>query len=350
MVSVGVVGASGYVGGEILRLLLQHGGVDVTLATSRTMKGEYVFKAHPNLKGFTELKFTDDDPVTAASKVDLLFLSVPHGSSVKVTPEIVEMGTRLIDMTGDFRLKDPSLYPIWYGFEHPAPDLLPRFVYGLPETHREEIRNARFVANPGCIASSTIYSLLPFARSGMINDVTVVDAKTGSSASGNAANRASVYSERYNSIRPYRAAGHRHTAEIEQELSQHAGRKVKVALSAHAVNMVRGIQTTSSVFTDREVAEVDVWKIMRQTYRGEPFVRFIRDRDGVYRLPDPKITVGSNFVDIGFEIDRHTGRVVVISTIDNLIKGAAGNSVHSMNLMLGFPETQGLSTIPLHPA
>ncbi len=202
MVSVGVVGASGYVGGEILRLLLQHGGgVDVTLATSRTMKGEYVFKAHPNLKGFTELKFTDDDPVTAASKVDLLFLSVPHGSSVKVTPEIVEMGTRLIDMTGDFRLKDPSLYPpIWYGFEHPAPDLLPRFVYGLPETHREEIRNARFVANPGCIASSTIYSLLPFARSGMINDVTVVDAKTGSSASGNAANRASVYSERYNSI------------------------------------------------------------------------------------------------------------------------------------------------------
>lgn len=347
MVTVGIVGASGYAGGELLRLLLQHPEVEVTAVTSRQHAGEFVFKSQPNLKGFTDLKFSGDSVESVAGKVDLIFLAVPHGSSVSVTPKIIETGSRIIDLSADFRLKNPGDYPQWYGWEHNSPDLLERFVYGLPEIHRDEIRNARNIAVPGCLASSAIYSLAPLARAGLLKSFVVVDGKTGSSASGNKVNEATQYSERYNSIRLYSPAGHRHIGEIEQELSLVSGSKVNLTMSAHAVNMVRGILTTSSVFTDPIPEEKELWKLYRDFYRNEPFVRLMMNSSGIYRYPDPKLVVGSNFVDLGFALDQHAQRIVAIGAIDNLFKGTAGNAVQSMNIMLGFSENEALMQPPM---
>lgn len=347
LIRVGIVGASGYVGGELLRILSTHPEVQITAATSKHNAGDYVFKVHPNLKGFTTLRFTSDSPTEVASKADVLFLAVPHGSSVKITPKLVETGVKIIDMSADFRFRDSSLYPIWYGWDHPAPDLLARFVYGMPELHRDEIRNATLVAVPGCIASSSIYSLAPLAKSGYIREPVIIDAKIGSSGSGNKASPATHFSERYNSVRIYSPSGHRHIGEIEQELSIAAGRSVTATMSAHSVNMVRGILTTSSVLTGTKVSEADVWKAYRAMYRNEPFIRFMMDPTGLYRYPDPKVVVGSNFIDLGFALDSHVNRVVAIGAIDNLIKGAAGNAVQSMNIMLGFKETEGLLAPPM---
>lgn len=341
------MGASGYAGGELLRLLLQHPDVDIKIVTSKQHKGEYVSRAHPNLKGLTSLKFSADTPVEAAAKVDLLFLAVPHGSSAGITPSIVQSGTRIIDLSADFRLRDPELYPAWYGWEHPAPDLLNKFVYGLPELHRTELRGTRNIAVPGCLASSSIYSLAPLARSGFLNGPVVIDGKIGSSGSGNKASASTHFSERYNSVRIYSPSGHRHIGEIEQELSLTAGHKVTATMSAHSVNMVRGILTTASAFTSEERSDIDLWKAYRGFYKGEQFVRFVMDQNGLYRFPDPKLVVGSNFVDLGFQMDQHVNRIVAIGAIDNLIKGTAGNAIQSMNIMMGFKEGEALMSAPM---
>ncbi len=344
---VGIIGASGYVGGELLRILLQHPMVNISFATSRQYAGEYIFRLHPNLKGLTQMRFSDGDPVSLASKVDIVFLALPHGVSMKIVPRIVELGVRIIDMSADFRLKDPEVYKKWYGIEHKAPDLLNKFVYGLPELHRDELKNAHYIAVPGCIATASILSLAPLAKFGLMNNIVVIDAKVGSSGSGSKLSLASHFSERFGVVRPYKPIGHRHTAEIEQELKTVSGKEYKIALSAHAVNMVRGILTTSYVLN--QATEQMVWKAYRSMYQDEPFIRFIKDHKGLYKYPDPKIVIGSNFIDIGFEIDRHVDRVVVMGAIDNLIKGAAGNAVQSMNIMLGFKENEGLITAALHP-
>ena len=347
MRTVGIVGASGYVGGELLRLLLMHPDIQVRVATSQQHSGEYVFKVHPNLKGLTDLTFVKDTPEEAASKVDIIFMAVPHGSSIEHVPQISEMGVRIIDMSADFRFRNPADYPVWYGWEHPAPDLLSKFVYGMPELHREELKSAHFISVPGCIASSSIYSLAPLAKAGLINGVAVVDAKIGSSGSGNKPSIATHFSERYDSVRIYSPSGHRHIGEIEQELSIVSGIKTTVTMSAHSVNMVRGILTTSSVFVDRDLKMPDLWNAYRSMYGKEPFVRFIMDPNGVYKYPDPKLVVGSNFVDLGFVIDQHVRRVIALGSIDNLIKGAAGNAIQSMNVMEGFDERAGLMMSPM---
>lgn len=344
---VGIIGASGYVGGEILRILLQHPMVSVEFATSKQHAGEYVFKLHPNLKGLTQMRFSNEDPISVASKVDIVFLALPHGVSMKIVPRMVELGVKIIDLSADFRLKDPEDYKKWYGIEHKAPDLLNKFVYGLPELHRDELKNANYVAVPGCIATASILSLAPLAKFGLTNNIIIIDAKVGSSGSGSKPSLASHFSERFGVIRPYKPVGHRHTAEIEQELRIISGREHKIALSAHSVNMVRGILTTSHVLN--QATESMIWKAYRSVYQNEPFIRFIKDRKGLYKYPDPKIVIGSNFMDIGFEIDTHTSRIVVIGAIDNLVKGAAGNAVQSMNIMLGFKEYEGLKTASLHP-
>lgn len=344
---VGIIGASGYVGGEILRILLQHPMVSVEFATSKQHAGEYVFKLHPNLKGLTQMRFSNEDPISVASKVDIVFLALPHGVSMKIVPRMAELGVKIIDLSADFRLKDPEDYKKWYGIEHKAPDLLNKFVYGLPELHRDELKNANYVAVPGCIATASILSLAPLAKFGLTNNIIIIDAKVGSSGSGSKPSLASHFSERFGVIRPYKPVGHRHTAEIEQELRIISGREHKIALSAHSVNMVRGILTTSHVLN--QATESMIWKAYRSVYQNEPFIRFIKDRKGLYKYPDPKIVIGSNFMDIGFEIDTHTNRIVVIGAIDNLVKGAAGNAVQSMNIMLGFKEYEGLKTAALHP-
>lgn len=348
---VGVIGASGFVGGELLRILIGHPKVELTLATSRQHADDYVYRVHPNLRGFTELQFSDVNPSKAAEQCDLVFTSVPHGTSVKIMPELVKSEIKIIDMSADYRLKNPQAYETWYGYKHPNPALLEKFVLGIPELRREEIRKADYVSAPGCMAVTSILGLAPLVKNNLIDtDHIVVDAKIGSSGAGVKPTMSSHHAERYGVVRPYKPVGHRHTAEIEQELSVLANANVKVSMSAHAVNMVRGILSTCHTFLKKEASLPEIWKAFRSTYQNEPFIRFVRDRKGLYRYPDPKIVVGSNFCDIGFEIDERNGRLVVLSATDNLLKGAAGIAVQSMNVMMGFDETLGLKNAAIHPA
>ncbi len=347
LLKIGIVGASGYVGGELLRLLVRHPDVEIVSASSKTHSGEKLSRIHPDLYGFTDLKFEDITPQEMAGKVDLIFLALPHGTSIKYVPELVETGVKIIDMSADFRLKNPELYKPWYGFEHGYPDLIKKFVYGMPELHRNEIRNARYIATPGCIASSSIYSIAPFLSLKLSSDIINVDAKVGSSGSGSGLDESKVFSERFNSIRAYKPVGHRHTPEIEQELEYASKKKVKIALSAHSVNMVRGILTTSSIYAESD--ELNLWSLLKNFYGNEKFVRLIMDKKSNYKYPDPKTVIGSNFVDIGFAIDRYIKRIVSFGAIDNLIKGAAGNAVQSMNIMNGFEEYESLFMPSLFP-
>lgn len=347
---VGVVGGSGYTGGELLRLLLGHPAVELTYVTSRKYRGEYIYRLHPNLRGFTAMQFEEFNHDVAASKCDAVFTAVPHGSAVNIVPQLMERGLSIVDLSADFRLKDPADYVTWYGFKHPRPDLLTRFVYGSPELHREAIRSSKHVAGPGCMAITSILGLAPLVKARLI-DVShiVVDAKIGSSGAGVKPDISTHHSERYGVVRPYKAVGHRHTAEIEQELKSLDGDAVKVSLSPHAVNMVRGILCTIHVFAQDMVSAPEVWRSFREAYESEPFIRLIRDRKGLYRYPDPKMVVGSNFCDLGFEVDEHSSRIVVFAAIDNLVKGAAGSAVQCMNLMCGFDERAGLQAPALHP-
>ena len=352
MVRVGVLAGSGYIGGELLRLLLQHPEAEVSFATSRRYAGEYVFRVHPNLRGVTELKFVPLDPSKLAASADVVFAALPHGESVKVVPRLADAGLRVVDLSADFRLGDSSQYPLWYGYEHPRPDLLERFVFAVPELNREQVKGARLVASPGCMAITTILALAPLFRTkslGIDPEHVVVDAKVGSSGSGGKPSLATHFSERFSVVRPYKPAGHRHAAEIEQVLSSVTGARVRVSMSAHGVNMVRGILSTSHLFASGEYKPVDLWKAYREAYSGSYFVRIVKARQGPFRLPDPKLVVGSNFCDVGFEIEERTGRIVALGATDNLVKGAAGNAVQSMNLMLGFDEKAGLTMAPLHP-
>jgi len=350
-VKAGVFGASGYVGGELLRLLLQHPHVEIAAATSNTYVGEYVHRVHPNLRGQTTLKFIKSDP-SSLSDCDILFIATSHGVSSTIIPRLIgaETGVRIIDASADFRLKNPEDYPKWYNWHHKCPELLQKAVYGLPELHREKIRNAQLVACPGCMAVSAILALAPLVKMRKIEmDRIVVDVKVGSSGAGTKPSLSSHHSEHYSAVRPYKPVGHRHIAEIEQELGALAKGRVLVSMSVHAVNMVRGILSTCHVFGIEPLTSAEFWRIYREFYAEEPFIRFVRDRRGVFRYPDPKIVVGTNYCDIGFEVDTHINRVVILSAIDNLMKGAAGTAVQNMNIMLGFDEREGLRSLGLHP-
>ncbi|MCX8204798.1 MAG: N-acetyl-gamma-glutamyl-phosphate reductase [Candidatus Nezhaarchaeota archaeon] len=347
---VGVIGASGFTGGELLRLLLSHPRVEVTVATSREYADEYVFRVHPNLRGVTELKFSPLDLDRVAKECDVVFLATPHGVSVKYVPPLLEVGMRIVDLSADFRLKDLKQYKAWYGWEHPRPDLLKEAVYGLPELHRGEIKQARLVACPGCTATASILALAPLVRDGLVDlDHLVVDVKMGSSGAGSELTLSSHHSIRAGVIRPYAPAGHRHCAEIEQELGRIAGREIKVAMSAHAVDIVRGILSTGHAFLARHASQGELWKAYRSMYSGEPFVRIVKDKKGLYRLPDPKVVIGTNFCDVGFELDERVGRVVALAAIDNLVKGAAGQAVQCFNIMMGYDEREGLGFFGAHP-
>ncbi len=347
---VGVIGGSGYVGGELLRLLLSHPKLEVTLVTSQKYAGEYVHTIHPNLRGITQLKFIHYDLSDVKESCDLVFTALPHGTSVNFVPELLEAGLKVIDMSADFRLKDPEDYIKWYGWKHPVPDMLKEAVYGLPELHREEIRKAKLIACPGCIATSAILALTPLVKAGFIdNDKIIVDVKVGSSGAGSNPSMASHHPERSGGARPYKPINHRHIPEIEQELNLLSKRPVKVAFTPHAVNMVRGILSTIHTFLIRKITMKEVWMVYRSIYDGEPFIRLFRCKKGLYQFPDSKIVVGSNFCDICFELDQRANRLVVFSAIDNLVKGAAGQAIQCLNIMLGFDEKLGLEHLGLHP-
>ena len=347
---VSIVGASGYVGGELLRLLIQHPKVEVAAATSNRYSGEYIFRLHPNLRGQTNLKFVKFDIKNITKDCDLLFLATPHGVSSTFMSQLIDSGIKIIDLSADFRLKNPDDYVRWYGWKHSCPGLLKKAVYGLPELYREDIKKADLIACPGCMAICAILALAPIIKNFKIEtEKIVVDAKVGSSGAGYEPSRAVHHSEHYSIVRPYKPVGHRHTAEIEQELNNLSEAKVSVSMSVHAVNMVRGILITCHIFLKESVKPVDIWRVYRNFYTGEPFIRLIRDKRGIFRYPDPKLVVGTNFCDIGFEIDTHISRIVTLSAVDNLIKGAAGTAVQNMNIIYGFDEDEGLKNIGLHP-
>lgn len=342
-VRASIVGASGYTGGELLRLLLFHPHVEVAQATSESKAGEYVFQHHPNLRKRTQLQFVSQQ---ALRPCDVLFLALPHGESQKKIEHYLKLAPKIVDLSADFRLRDAALYRQWYGEDHAAPQHLGRFVYGLPELQREAMRTASYISGVGCNATAANLALLPLVRAGLLDaeKPIIIDVKTGSSEGGATVNPGSHHPEKSHSVRTYAPTGHRHTAEVIQELGLS-----NVHLTMTAVDLVRGVLAAAHCFVRPGTTEKDLWKAYRAAYNAEPFVRIVKDRAGLHRVPDPKILAGSNYADVGFELDPATHRVVALAAIDNLMKGASGSAVQAMNIMCGFEETAGLEFPGLHP-
>jgi len=344
-INVSIIGASGYTGGELLRLLIFHPYVNIKQITSSSFYGKFAYKAHPNLRKATNLKFCSIDEL---EKTNLLFLCTPHGESMKKINIYANLADKIIDLSGDFRLNNVNDFKKWYKQKHINPDWLNKFVYGIPELHRDEMRNAKYISSAGCNATTTILGLYPLFKNNLVEiDRTVVEVKVGTSEGGKKSSFSTHHPERSGSLRSYKPTGHRHAAEIIQELSFEE--KITIHFSATSIDMVRGTLATSHVFLKNNLDEKDIWKIYRQTYENEPFIRIIKEKDGNYRYPDPKLCIGTNYCDIGFEKDPHTNRVVVISAIDNLMKGAAGQALQDFNIMYGFKENTGLEFIGLYP-
>ena len=349
--NVSIIGGSGYAGGELLRLLLDHPHVEVVQVSSESNLGRCVYATHPNLRGRTRLKFCLASQI---ARCDVLFVALPHGEAQQRIEALAALAPRIIDLSADFRLHDRTAYTRWYGHDHAAPEWIGRFVYGLPELHRQEICQASYVSGVGCNATATILGLYPLFRADLVDRARgiVVEVKVGSSEGGREANPGSHHPERSGAVRSFAPAGHRHTAEVVQELAL-GGQSPTIHFSATAVELVRGILATAHAFLKQQdagpVTERDLWKAYRAAYQDEPFVRIVKEQQGIYRYPEPKILAGSNYCDVGFALDEESGRVVALSAIDNLMKGAAGSAVQAMNLMCGFAETAGLTFPGLHP-
>lgn len=340
---VGIVGGSGYVGGELLRLLLFHPEVHVTQVTSRRHVDRYIHHIHPNLRGVTDLRFRSPDDF---DECDIIFLALPHGETAKAFDHWAGLATYIIDCSADFRLRDARDYKRWYGRDHEAPEILPRFVYGLPERHRAQLMQARYASGVGCNAVAVILALAPLAEAGLM-ETAAIEIKVGSSEGGSLANDASHHPERSGVVRVYSPSGHRHLGEVEQELGS-----IPIHLTVTAIEMVRGIHLTAHCFLrsgSQLKEEKDVWALYRQAYSQEPFIRLVASRTGLYRYPEPKLLIGTNYCDIGFSLEQGLEVLVVVAALDNLVKGAAGSAVQSMNVMLGWDETSGLSFPGLHP-
>ncbi|MEJ2599705.1 MAG: N-acetyl-gamma-glutamyl-phosphate reductase [Anaerolineales bacterium] len=343
MTSTAIIGGSGYTGGELLRLLLAHPQVEVTQVSSRSHLGEYLYQVHPNLRKQTSLKFIDPDQV---EPVDLLFLALPHGQAQQKIEDYARLAPNIIDLSADFRLHSADAYRQWYGQAHAAPEWLERFVYGLPELHRAQISDAHYVSGVGCNATASNLALLPLVQADLIDprEAVIIEIKVGSSEGGAQGNPGTHHPERSNIIRTFSPFGHRHTAEVIQELGL-----ADVSLTMTSVDLVRGALATAHAHLKPGVKSKDLWKAYRAAANENPFLRVVKEQRGIYRVPEPKILAGSNYADLGFELDESNGRVVAICAIDNLMKGASGSAVQCMNLMLGFEESAGLDFMGLHP-
>ena len=350
-IRVGIIGATGYAGGELIRLLARHPNVVVVGLAGRDRANEPVGGHHPHL-ATTDLSVGAELP-----DVDAAFLALPHGAAAKLVPDLLTGGAAVIDLGPDFRLRDPADYPRWYGFEHPVPELLDVAVYGLPELHRAELQALvdapiALVGAPGCYPTATLLALAPLARAGLIGDL-VVDAKSGVSGAGREAKADLLFGEVNESVKAYGLGGHRHVAEIEQELAAAAGGEgldpganpgaVAVDFVPHLVPMTRGIHSTSHVRPTRPVSQHELDALYATAYAGEPFVRVVA------APPSTKHTTGSNHVLVHVRLDERTGRIIAIGVEDNLVKGAAGQAVQAFNLVHGLPETAGLEQLPLAP-
>ncbi len=337
---VSILGASGYAGGELLRLLLQHPEVEISQVSSERLSGKPVYFAHPNLRKKTDIRFCSKKDL---KNTDLLFSALPHSQLMKDFDNYACLAEKIIDLSSDFRLKRPEDYREWYGIDHPIPELLNKFVYGIVELHREEMRKSNYISSAGCNATAVILPLYPLLKKSMVDlkYPIIAEAKCGSSEGGNKVSEASHHPERSGCVRSYKPTRHRHIAEMKQELG------VSVNFSATSIDMVRGILMTAHIFLKNGFSEMDIWKTYRSEYGNEPFIRIVKEKNGIYRYPEPKLLSSTNYCDIGFELDEN--RVVVIGAIDNLMKGAAGQAVQAMNVMYGFDEKTGLEFTGLHP-
>lgn len=345
MINVSILGGSGYAGGELLRILLHHPKVTIKQVTSRQFAGMPISLAHPNLRKQTDLVFITPDKLESC---DLLICALPNGASMTMINSLNKITKKIIDLGADFRLHNQSVFESWYKQKHISPDNLPRFTYGIAELHREQIKKSSYIACGGCEATVSILTLYPLIKHKVIENKIIIDAKMSSSQAGLKPTLSSHHPERAGTVRSYMPTGHRHTAEILQELT-FDNNKLDVAISATAIDMVRGLLVTIHTIPKKNITEKDVWKAYRTEYHNEPFIRIVKERQGIYRYPEPKILQGTNFCDIGFEMDTKSNRLVLIGAIDNLVKGTAGQAVQAMNLMFGFPETIGLEFPGLHP-
>ena len=344
MIKVSIIGASGYGGGELARLLLGHPEVELVHLTAESKAGEAMADLYPNLRGFTSSITEAADAAQIAKDSDMVFLALPTGKAMQLAPAIVPHA-RLIDLGADFRFKDPQVYEQWYKSPHASPELLADAAYGLTEFKRGEVRRAQIVGNPGCYPTAALLATLPLLQSGKVRtNGVIVDAKSGVSGAGRGLSMGTHFSEVNENVKPYNVAGHRHTPEIEQEMSALLGRDMPVTFTPHLVPMTRGILVTAYLSVAGSVTSEEATSILREAYAGEPFVRVLADV-----LPQTKATSGSNFCDVAVRVDAHSGTLIAMAALDNLVKGASGQAVQNMNVMMGLPEDLGLWTPGLYP-
>ncbi|MBM4331696.1 MAG: N-acetyl-gamma-glutamyl-phosphate reductase [Deltaproteobacteria bacterium] len=345
MMRVGVVGATGYAGLELVRLLLRHPKVKMTALTAERYVGQPIWKVFPSVMKETDLVCQPLEVEPLAQACDFLFTALPHKAAMDVVPGFIQRALKVVDLSADFRLTDPNAYEEWYE-PHTAPALLKNAVYGIPELHREEIKKTFLVANPGCYPTSIILALAPALKNKLIDHRTIIaDSKSGVSGAGRSAVLTSLFTEVSENFKAYKVAEHRHTPEIEQELSRLAGERVVITFTPHLVPMKRGILSTIYASLERPYSENEILDIYHNFYANEKFVR-IHPPD---ILPGTADVLGSNYCDIGLKIDKRNKRLILLSAIDNLVKGASGQAVQNMNLMLGLEESLGIDIVPLYP-
>lgn len=350
MMRVSIVGSSGYVGGELLRLLLNHPQVQVMQVTSESALGKFVYQIHPHLRStafrHVDLRFTSPEQLESC---DVLFLALPHGEAQGRIDHYAGVAERIIDLSADFRLADPIVYQRYYGTQHAAPDWLNRFQYGLPELYREQLQTVRYASGVGCNATATLLAVYAAARAGLLNtqQPLIADVKVGSSEAGKTPTDASHHPARVGVVRPFQLTGHRHEAEVQQALADCGAFNVRIAVTS--VELVRGAAAAVYVTLPIGLSDRDLWVAYRQVWNSQPFVRIVHEKGGVHRHPEPRLLAGTNFADVGWEYDPQTGRAALLCAIDNLGKGAAGTAVQCMNLMCGFDETTALTFGGIYP-
>lgn len=346
MIKVGIIGATGYAGGELVRILSGHKDAEIKWYGSRSYIDRKYADVYRNMFRIVDAVCMDDNMEELASQVDVIFTATPQGLCASLVNEEILSKTKIIDLSADFRLKDVKVYEEWYKIEHKAPRFLEEAVYGLCEVNRESVRNARLVANPGCYTTCSILTAYPLAKEGLIDMSTlIIDAKSGTSGAGRGAKVPNLFCEVNENIKAYGVASHRHTPEIEEQLGYAAGEQVTLSFTPHLVPMNRGILATEYAKLTKDVSWEDVKAVYDKYYGDEKFIRVL-DKDV---CPETKWVEGSNYVDIGFKIDPRTNRIIMMGVIDNLVKGAAGQAVQNMNLMFGLEESEGLELVPMFP-
>lgn len=346
MIKVGIIGSTGYAGGELVRILTGHKEAEIVWYGSRSYVDKRYAEVYQNMFQIVDAKCMDDNMEELAERADVIFTATPQGLCASLVNEDILSKTKIVDLSADFRIKDVSVYEKWYGIEHKSPQYIEEAVYGLCEINREDVRGARLVANPGCYTTCSILTAYPLAKEGIIDMSTlIVDAKSGTSGAGRGAKLPNLFCEVNENMKAYGVASHRHTPEIEEQLGYASGEKVVISFTPHLVPMNRGILATEYASLKKDVSWSDVKEIYDNYYQKEKFVRVLDE--GV--LPETKWVEGSNYVDISFKIDPRTNRIIMMGAIDNLIKGAAGQAVQNMNLMFGLDEAEGLNLVPMFP-